>query len=734
MLRALSCALLALLSSACGGGGSAPPPLPEVQDWVLGRTLLDGAPLDLDVPARISDPLVFTGPAIAVPGGAALPLVRKREDGRISLSLQAWPEGLAPPASPVEWLLVPAGETRLDNGLQAQALRVELPGTGEWLTVAFAEAFAQPPQLLIQLQDHPAKGLWLSRIREVTSTGFQLRLEAVQEGPPGALELGVLALAGPASGFFNLRDAAGGEQGTAFSLYRQPASHVPEPDTGYALRLLGNPDSMPSSAELGLLELGDHLFAQALTDAADAPTLLARAPDTAGRQADAGRPNILLVFLEDQGAQAGAYGTPGLSTPHFDAVAARGVLLRKAYITLGTCSGAKSAIYTGLYNHLIGATANVQDYIGSAEQLAAENPDWLRAPGSAYNRYRIREAYGTIVERLQAAGYFSGLQNKLHVAPHSKFPFDRWYPASDDHYGAVRDFLDQARAHGGNWFLVHVINEPHRPFPNAEERALDIDPAALQLPGHLADTPAIRQDWAEYFQAIQDGDDKLGQVLAALREAGAEDDTVIIVMGDHGPPYHRGKYSSYDLGLHVPMAIAGPGIAARALDEVISGVDLTPTLLDLAGLSPMPLAHGFSFAPLLLGHTQQGPRRYALGSSRSDRSLTDGRYRLIFMPQPGDTLLPEDARDFVPWRNRVYREILQRADEPLMASAYRFLDLADASLPRYERPREEFYDSQSDPWEVARFGLVAADDPQAGRLRQALARLLDQTGDRGERP
>ena len=72
-----------------------------------------------------------------------------------------------------------------------------------------------------------------------------------------------------------------------------------------------------------------------------------------------------------------------------------------------------------------------------------------------------------------------GLQNKLHMSPHRKFPFDRWYADDRKPYEQVSDFIGHAQASGRPWYLQHVINVSHRPYPDGDARPLDIDPAAV---------------------------------------------------------------------------------------------------------------------------------------------------------------------------------------------------------------------------------------------------------------
>lgn len=453
----------------------------------------------------------------------------------------------------------------------------------------------------------------------------------------------------------------------------------------------------------------------------------ATAPAAGTAQAPALATNILFIVTEDQGMQLGAIGTAGLLTPNMDGLAAEGVLLTNAHVTLATCTGSKSSIFTGFYNHSSGATGNVNEFVGSAQELAAlaaNDPAyaWFNKPDSPYNRNRIRADIPTLIEILRDAGYYTGLHNKFHLSPHSKFPYDQWDSRNSSNL-QVSEFIAQAASTGKPWFLTHVIGTSHRPYPDYDDPGTvrTVDPAAVSPPAHLPLTSVIRKDWAEYLAAIEKADQRVGQVLQALQNSGTAGNTLVVFMGDHGPSYHRGKLTTYGFGLRAPVIFRGPGVPAGTVQPALfSNVDMMATMLDFLG-HPAPPTQGVSFRALLTAGSSTTPRHCVVGESSSDRSIFDGRYRLIETPLPADTNMPADNRDFDPWRNRVYSHILDNATTPGFELAYRLLDLADAALPTFDRPAFELYDDSADPWEVE--DLAA--DPLLGSERQRLADLLD---------
>jgi N-sulfoglucosamine sulfohydrolase len=138
---------------------------------------------------------------------------------------------------------------------------------------------------------------------------------------------------------------------------------------------------------------------------------------------------------------------------------------------------------------------------------------------------------------------------------------------------------------------------------NSEKQPISVDPAKVTLPPHLPDTPIIRRDWAEYLDGVQKADKQLGEALDALRDSGAESNTIIIYMGDHGPAYPHGKMTPYHLGLHIPLIIRLPGAKPLVSNELVSELDLLPTLLDLLGVRYDSPLHGKSLKPILEAQT-----------------------------------------------------------------------------------------------------------------------------------
>ncbi len=450
------------------------------------------------------------------------------------------------------------------------------------------------------------------------------------------------------------------------------------------------------------------------------------------------RPNILFILTEDQGAHMSALGTAGLQTPHMDALAESGVLFRHAYVAYPVCSASKAAIYTSLHNHTNGLLNNTANY----HKPTAKLTDAEKQRG-VYRLNRIHSETQTLVERLKNAGYYQGVTHKLHVAPVERFPYDEFIPHSDGKAAAA--FFQRAKQSGKPWHLFFNISVSHRPFPNSDRVKIRVNPADVKLPAFLPDTPVIRKDWAEYLAATEKADQYVGEVLAALRDSGAEENTIVVFLGDHGPCYAHGKMTLHDLGLHVPLVIRTPG-GARGLvsDALASELDLAPTLLDLIGLKPFAKSHGVSLRPILNGQPDAKPRQFVFAEisdrgplpndGMQERSVQDSRWKLIYREKVETNWrqVNADSIEPKPWGNRAYNETLRVKDQ--FPEAFRILAEMHPQALKGTVPALELYDLLSDPDEMHNLAANPAHRDQRDRLFTALLDWVRHTDDTSLQP
>lgn len=454
--------------------------------------------------------------------------------------------------------------------------------------------------------------------------------------------------------------------------------------------------------------------------------------------AEAGPPNILFILTEDQGAQMGFVGTPGLQTPHMDSLARSGVYFNNAFVVYPVCSPSKAAIYTGLHNHANGILNNTPNYHKPADRLTAAEKN-----NALYRRNRIRAEIPTLVERLKAAGYYQGVTHKLHVAPVEKFPCDEFI--SSESGQAVAGFIARARQTGKPWHLFLNISVSHRPFPNSDRVKIRVKPDEVKLPAFLPDTPVARKDWAEYLAAIEAADGLVGEGLEALHASGQETNTIVVFLGDHGPCFQHGKMTLYDLGLRIPLVIRVPWLrSGTRTDALASELDLAPTLLDLLRLAPLPQSHGISLKAVLEGKpgakghdfvfAEISDRGTLPNAGMQERSVSDGRWHLICREKltPPWRQVQADSKDWKPWGNCAYAETVRVKDQ--FPEAYRILAEMDPQGLGGKVPALELYDLQTDPDEMRNLADSTAAHSHWDRLYAALRQWVKDTADPAVQP
>lgn len=453
------------------------------------------------------------------------------------------------------------------------------------------------------------------------------------------------------------------------------------------------------------------------------------------------RPNVLFVLTEDQGQHLSYLGTPGLETPNMDRIARRGTYFTRAYCSYPVCSAAKAALFTGHYGTTTGLVDNTQNFFVPAGQLT----DAQRS-SKVYSRIRIADRFPTLIEVLKQDGYHLAVSGKLHLSPNEKFPYDEWFRvAGRDRVGKM---IASAKAADKPFFFLCNIQAPHRPYRNSDNEAIGVDPSGVELPAFLPDTPVTRKDWAEYLDYCEVADQRIGAVLKALEDHGVMQNTLIILMGDHGPAYHRGKMSLYQFGLNVPLAFAGPGVPEGVkTDAMFAGVDMMPTLLDMLGIKP-PRTTGMSLAGVVRGEAGAKQRKHVFSliahqaqqtdNGMQERSVFDGRWKLIFRnsttkPRTVNSDLKywllelNDGRK-LGWRNRVYDEIVRRKDE--FPDAYRMLSEIDNRSLNGRLESYELYDTLNDPNEFSNLARNPEHRGELRRLKRTLRQWVERTDGR----
>jgi len=245
------------------------------------------------------------------------------------------------------------------------------------------------------------------------------------------------------------------------------------------------------------------------------------------------------------------------------------------------------------------------------------------------------------------------------------------------------------------------------------------------VPDWLPDHPEVRRDLARFYEDIEEMDAAVGCVLSALSETRLDKRTLVLFTTDHGAAFPGAKATLYDPGLHVPLILHWSGHieGGSAYDCLLSNMDVTPTLLELAGAPAAEGLAGRSFLPLLHGEPYT-PRDHVCGALFYDVAYDPMHYVR--------TATHKYIRSFA-----VTDDEATGADPEVLTSfaAGRWVRVDDfdvltspswQALAGRERtvrpPPEELYDLTTDPCE--RYNL--ADDPAASRV---LAEMRDRLGE-----
>ena len=421
------------------------------------------------------------------------------------------------------------------------------------------------------------------------------------------------------------------------------------------------------------------------------------------------RPNIVWITAEDLGPHLGAYGDELARTPALDRLAAEGVRYTNAFAHAGVCAPARSGLITGMYPSSLGS-------------------HHMRS------RATLPESLKTLPELLRAAGYYTGNVSKTDY--NFETPAGAWS-------GVGKRAHWSHRADGQPFFYVvnlFVTHESRVRLPRDEFRSQTPhvlpddrrDPSDMRPPPYHPDTPAVRAEWARYYEMIAEMDAQAGAVLEELEEDGLADSTVVFFFSDHGTGLPRAKQFIFDAGLKTPLivrfprnhrdlAVAGAG---ETIGRLVSFVDFAPTVLSLVGESIPDRMQGKAFA----GRWSAEPRSYVYAmrdrmDERYDmsRAVRDEhfKYHRNFFPY-----LPH-----FPWLD--YMDQLETSKEMRRLAAAGELKAGVAHFMAPAKPLDELYDIRADPHELRNLAENPAYAAQLRRMRRELVRWMSETRDLG---
>jgi arylsulfatase A-like enzyme len=366
----------------------------------------------------------------------------------------------------------------------------------------------------------------------------------------------------------------------------------------------------------------------------------------------ASKPNVIVFFTDQQRWDTtGVHGNPLGLTPNFDRLASRGTHLFNSFTCQPVCGPARSCLQTGLYP---------------------------TTTGCYRNKIPLPENEKTLAHYFREAGYTTGYIGKWHLADENPVPeskrggYEYWLAANaleatSDTYDAVvfdnnneRVKLPGYRADAladaairyidtrqkEPFFLFLSFLEPHHqnhlddyPAPDGyrEQYAGRWTPPDLAA---LGGTSA--QHLGGYYGMVKRLDEAFGRILDALKSLGLSDDTIVLFTSDHACHFKTRnseyKRSCHESSIRVPTAFTGPGFESRGqIRELVSLIDLPPTLLDAAGIPIPEKMQGRSILPLLRRETRDWPEEVYIQISEAQvgRAVRTSRWKYsVSSPDP----------------------------------------------------------------------------------------------------
>lgn len=412
------------------------------------------------------------------------------------------------------------------------------------------------------------------------------------------------------------------------------------------------------------------------------------------------RPNILWISCEDISLRLGCYGDPQAKTPTLDALADEGVRYTQAFTCHGVCAPSRTGIITGVYPISLGANhmrskLNLPKHVKCFPQYLREN------------------------------GYYTCNNSKTDYNFRWKRK-DVWDESSKQAHWRKRPNPEQP------FFAVFNLTVTHESRVWPENHAKDTAKLSPELRHQPQDTPVppiypptdqVKGALARLADLTTVMDQQAGEILKQLEEDGLADSTIVFFWSDHGDGLPRMKRTVLDSGTLVPMIVRipeafrvdGQGRPGSTSDQLISLIDLCPTVLKLAGV---PLPDYLQSQPFL-GEDLPQPREFIYTArDRIDartsmkRAVRDRQYRYV--------------RNYMPWRPAL--PLVSYGERSAICQALRSAAV-DGTLPagavEFMRPQqafEELYDLTADPWETRNVIAEPAQAAKLAELRHAMDR------------
>ncbi|HSM57241.1 MAG TPA: sulfatase [Candidatus Sulfomarinibacteraceae bacterium] len=395
------------------------------------------------------------------------------------------------------------------------------------------------------------------------------------------------------------------------------------------------------------------------------------------------QPNIIFITCHDLGKHLSCYGEKTVNSPALSELAESGVAMDNAFCTAPQCSPSRSALHTGRHAHANGVMG-----------LTHQPFNWGL---HGHERH--------VAQILRENGYVTALLGEQHLSHNPVslgYHLVRPRKAAADVARDVDDFLCTAAQLGEPFYLEVGLVEAHRPYDWGG--ATPDDALGVSVPAYLPDAPEAQKEFAELQGAIRALDQAIGRILRSVKAYDLAQNTWILFTADHGLAMPRAKGTLYDPGIGVALLMRWPEAGlegGRRYSELVSHVDVAPTLFEGLGIETPGDVHGHSYWSLLQGEAYQA--REAIFAEKT--------FHTAYEP-----MRAVRTRDFKLIANFEVGPLVDVADDVRHSPIYPLmLDQITG-----QRPPLELYDLHSDPWEKRNL----AGSAQCAQVKQDLSRLL----------
>lgn len=393
------------------------------------------------------------------------------------------------------------------------------------------------------------------------------------------------------------------------------------------------------------------------------------------------KPNIIWIMAEDMGQDLECYGMKAVRTPNLNKMASEGVLYKSACCTAPISSPSRSAMMTGVHQTVINAHNHRSNRDLPLDEKFKPITYYLRETG-----------YTCILGNSNVMNKGRKIDCNFKHTPlgewngKDKFglfdKYDEFTPEDQPFYAHIQLVV----THRGDWWKK-VTSESQHP----------VNPDSVELPPYLPDDIRIRRQWASYLDQVEYMDNEVGILINELKEKGMLDNTIIFFIGDNGRCEVKGKGYLYEPGVKIPMIAWGKGIKQSVVTDLVSALDISATILNMAGAEMPDYLMGKPLFDLKSGHPKPGYDTFYAARDNWDeiidciRSINTDRYKYIrnYMPEKGW----DEHQQYLEFHRpaiHVLRE-LKKAGK---------LNDTQLQFMEEQKPAEELYDLKNDPHET----------------------------------